>query len=266
MRNSGWFPSELIVCALASSLANSCATQQPDDGAVRAVTSSSGGASTVSPAMIDDPEALSVAGRHSRLAGQTLVPLAEARVGNRSVLIVWPVFNGDAASRPASDDTVGVTLELRSDGTLVALDASWNPRDRTGRAISLQLGSERFERVDRSTGAALEELPRRISEAFDGFRSACASGDRAGAVRFARAMASLFSWDVVAYEDVVTEMLWAASTGDYQLAHGSTERIDATHARITAVITYRGSPHTITVIATPKEPSGDRWVITSAAE
>jgi hypothetical protein len=250
-----------IVCALLSA----CVTQPADERAQRdsplSAVSSGGSAS-----MIDDPEALSVAARHPRLAGRTLVALGEARLGNRSVLIVWPVFNSDASTRPASDDTIGVTLELRSDGTLVALDAGWNPRDRTGRAIALQLGSERFERVDRSSGAPLEELPRRISEAFDGFRAACAGGDRAAAVRHARAMAELFSWDVVAYEDVVTEMLWAASTGDYQLAHGSTERIDATRARITAVITYRGSAHTITVIATPKGPSSDRWVITSAAD
>lgn len=251
----------LIVCALVSACAGQPVDERSGREAPLSVVSSGGSA-----AMIDDPEALAVAARHPRLAGRTLVALGEARVGNRSVLIVWPVFNGDASTRPASDDTIGVTLELRSDGTLSALDAGWNPRDRTGRAIALQLGSERFERVDRSTGAPLEELPRRISEAFDGFRLACANGDRVAAVRFVRAMAELFSWDVVAYEDVVTEMLWAASTGDYQLAHGSTERIDASHARITAVITYRGSAHTITVIATPKAPSSDRWVITSAAD
>jgi hypothetical protein len=204
--------------------------------------------------------------RDRRLAGRTLVILAQARIGNRSAWIVWPVFDRDTSTRPASDDPMGVTLELRSDGTLAVIDVGWNPRDRTGRAIAHQLGSERFERVDRSTGASLEELPRRIIEAFEGFRLACASGDRVAAVRFARAMAELFSWDVLAYEDVVTEMLWAASTGDYQLAHRATERIDAGHARITAVITYRGSAHTITVMATPKSPSSDRWVITSAAD
>jgi hypothetical protein len=179
---------------------------------------------------------------------------------------VWPIFN-EHATRPVSDDPVGVTLELGADGTLQLREAGWNPRDRTGRALALQLGSASFERVDRAQGAPLEALPRRITEAFDGFASACASGDRAGAARWARAMATLFSWEALAFEDVVPEMLWAAASGDYQLAHGETELLDGgARARITAVITYRGRPHRIHVIAAPRAERGGPWVITSATE
>ena len=257
---------KLIVCAALSAALVRCATvsdgaaAHPEDaGAAR----SSGGSAARS--MIDDPEALAVAARHPRFEGRTLIALAEARVGTRSALIVWPLFDA-TSTRPVSDDPIGVTLELAADGTLTALTGGWNPRDRTGRALALQLGTDRFERVDRSEGAPLDELPRRISEAFDGFRAACAAGDRLRATSAARAMASLFAWEVLAYEDVVTEMLWAASTGDYQLAHGATTMLDASRARVTAVITYRGTNHTITVIATPRAGATDRWVITGASE
>ncbi len=267
MSNRCVFAAQLIVCALLSAAHSRCRSavdSDPTRGTTVAREGSSG--QSADRAMMDDPEALAVAARHPRLAGRTLIALAEARVGTRSALIVWPLFDA-SSSRPVSDDPVGVTLELGSDGTLTALSAGWNPRDRTGRALSLQLGTEQFERVDRSEGAPIEALPSRISAAFDGFRAACAAGDRAAATRAARAMASLFAWDVLAYEDVVTEMLWAASTGDYQLAHGATTMLDdGRRARVTAVITYRGTAHTITVIATPRPAAPDRWVITSAAD
>lgn len=253
----------LQACAVGATSERSTGTGASVATATSVVTPASGGATG---ALIDDPEALAVATRSGRLQGQSLVALAEARVGTRSVLIVWPIFN-DGATRPVSDDPVGVTLELGADGTLQLRDAGWNPRDRTGRALALQLGSESFERVDRAQGAPLEELPRRIAEAFEGFASACASGDRAGATRWARAMAALFSWEALAFEDVVPEMLWAAASGDYQLAHGETALLDqGQRARITAVITYRGRAHRIHVIAAPRAAREGSWVITGADE
>lgn len=213
--------------------------------------------------LIDDPEALAVIARHPRLGGRAIVPLVEARAGTRSAIVVWPVFTSDS-TRPVSDDPIGVTLDLGPDGTLSVIDAGWNPRDRTGRALALQLGTDRYERVDRSEGASLDALPRRIREAFDGFRAACRAADRARAIAAARAMASLFAWEVLAFEDVVTEMLWAASTGDYQLEHGATEMLDGgRRARVSAVITYRGAPHSISVIATPRDAARTRWIISA---
>ncbi len=261
----------IAIATLALGAGTAC-TQALDAQNGRDPRGSSGGAAvadagaasaSTGPSMIDDPEALAAVARHPRLAGRAVIALGEARVGTRSVLIVWPAFSA-ASARPATDDTIGATIELGTDGTLVVTDVGWNPRDRTGRALSLQLGSDRYERIDRSRGATLEELPAKITEAFNGFAAACAAGDRGRATSAAQAMASLFAWEVVAFEDVVTEMLWAAATGDYQLAHGETTMLDGgRRARVTAVITYRGTPHRISVIATPRADGSGRWVITS---
>ncbi|MBL8683188.1 MAG: hypothetical protein JNK05_28730 [Myxococcales bacterium] len=262
-----WRRASVIVVALCA--LGSCT--QPTDSRGEGALSSGGardgdaGARQGSngPSMIDDPEALAAVARHPRLAGRSVIALGEARVGTRSVLIVWPAFDATSA-RPASDDTVGATIELGSDGRLAVIDAGWNPRDRTGRALALQLGTDRYERIDRSRGATLDELPAKITEAFNGFAAACAAGDRGRATSAAQAMASLFAWEVVAFEDVVTEMLWAAASGDYQLAHGETTLLDGgRRARVTAVITYRGTAHRIGVIATPRGDASGRWVITS---
>jgi hypothetical protein len=259
----------IAVCLALSACANSSSAARDDR---RASDATSGGSMTSNEqatntqgmaSLIDDPEALAVIARHPRFGGRALVPLVEARAGTRSAIVVWPVFTSDS-TRPVSDDPVGVTLDLGPDGTLSVIDAGWNPRDRTGRALALQLGTDRYERVDRSEGASLDALPARIREAFDHFRAACRAADRARAIAAARAMASLFAWEVLAFEDVVTEMLWAASTGDYQLEHRATELLDeGRRARVSAVIIYRGTPHSINVIATPRDPARTRWIISS---
>jgi hypothetical protein len=254
----------------ALSLCGCAATGATDADAGTAVTSAGGEATHTVQAADDEAadrqrrtEALAIASGHRSFEGRTLIALAEARVGTRTAWIVWPAFGADGG-RPVSDDTMGVTLDVTPEGTLTVINAGWNPRDRTGRALAAALGAERFERVDRAQGAPLDELPARITEAFEDFRAACSVRDRPRATRAAQRMAGLFAWEVVAYEDVVTEMLWAASTGDYELSHGSTTLLDGgARARITAIVTYRGRPHTIAVIAVPRRDGSGRWIITS---
>ncbi|MDP3277434.1 MAG: hypothetical protein Q8Q09_19765 [Deltaproteobacteria bacterium] len=218
---------------------------------------------------LDDPEILAALAEHPSFAQRTLLPLCGARFGTRIALVVWPMFDPQGASaeglRLATDDAVGVTLDRGPDGSLVVLRAGWNPRDHSGRTLIAQLGSERYTRMGVSEGAPLQALSSRVFAHYAGFSNAMTEQNRTQAYAHAQAMRALFAWDVLAYEDVLPEMLWAASTGEYVLEERSVEVLSPTQGRIVGSIRYRGRQHPIEVLAeqTDSHEGAARFVIRS---
>jgi hypothetical protein len=210
--------------------------------------------------VLEDPEALRAL--RSVYGEQQVVALAAARSGSRFAIIGWPVFAGQSTAIQ-SDNSVGTTLDLTPEGRYVVVSFGWNPRDRTGRALLSALGATQYQTVGQPEGAPLAELPQRIESLFAAFSQATRERNQPQALQIIRAMTQLFEWHVTAFGDVLTEMLWAASSGRYTLRHRATQRINDTTARIVAVVNYRGREVELAVTATARRDNPALWLISA---
>lgn len=212
------------------------------------------------PSVIDDPEVLRALS--ARYGERLVVPLVAARSGARIAIIGWPVFSGPNMV-VQSDGAVGTTLDMTPEGRYLVVSSGWNPRDRTGRSLLAALEAAQYQPIGQPTGAPLNELAPQIAQLFADFAGATQRHDQPEAVRVIRAMTQLFAWRVTAFDNVLTEMLWAASTGDYTLRHRETVQVHSTLARVTAIVTYHGREIELRVSVIPHAENPGFWLVSS---
>ncbi len=154
-----------------------------------------------------DPALYSIMSRRGAFHGSIVVPLAQAHRGTTYSVLVWPLFVwGD---RIADDDIFGVTLEKTESGEFKIV-RDWGPGPGGREALEKELGGSDFIIRDRGAGAPLLELGPRFKTSWDRFHAALRSDARKDALEAAVNMSRLFTLDLAALDDAVTEILIAA--------------------------------------------------------
>jgi len=164
-----------------------------------------------------DPAAATPAARRlprdrieARFPGKTIGIAAEVELGDLRAAIVWPMLEGGGFV----DDEI-VAIAFTRDGPR----GRWRPYGEAitlssgdGRqALRLLLGGEALV-VDRRCGIAKEALVDHLNAQLAAFKVAYAGGDPAAAVRAYEQLARAFSFELVAYDDVLPEWLIATTT------------------------------------------------------
>jgi hypothetical protein len=179
---------------LSAFTAHACADAEPIDPAA------------VAPATRDLPRERVEA----RFPGKTVGIAAEVELGDLRAAIVWPMLEGGGFV----DDEI-VAIAFARDGRR----GRWRPH---GEAITLStkggrdalrglLGGEALV-VDRRCGLEKESLAAHLNDQLAAFKAAHARGDAPAAVLAYEELARAFSFELIAYDDVLPEWLIAATT------------------------------------------------------
>jgi hypothetical protein len=161
----------------------------------------------------------------ARFPGATIAVTAQVNLRDRQAAVVWPALRGDAV---VDADIVAVAFQRQGlrwlpIGEVVALSRSGGRE-----ALAALLGGEKFI-VDRPCGVARDELIDHVKGSIDAFAAAQRRGDEETAVAAYEALALAFAFEVVAFDDLLTEWLIASASEaelEVQLLPGDGDWLD----------------------------------------
>ncbi|MEZ4383495.1 MAG: hypothetical protein R3A79_19350 [Nannocystaceae bacterium] len=144
----------------------------------------------------------------ARFPGTLIAVTAQVNYRDRQAAVVWPAIRGDAV---VDEDVVAVAFQRQGlrwlpIGEVVALSRSGGRE-----ALAALLGGEKFV-VDRACGVPREQLIDRVHGSIRAFADAQRRGDEETAVAAYEALAAAFTFEVVAFDSLLSEWLIASAS------------------------------------------------------